>query len=191
VPTWLIWLSLLTLPWTLNFSTHIVNPSYVLAAGVVFFFGFFEATPVLTHRILRSGVAWSMMGAGLLTMVQLHMSWVLLVPYVVAAMVSFVLAAEPHRPARPEVLARAAAAFVAGAAIPASLLVPTFGPKYLDSSGATLATREVVVKQILQPGESRTWSDVADGLIPAGTGEGTIEIVGAEKVIPRRVTTTR
>ena len=27
VPTWLIWLSLLTLPWTLNFSTHVVNPS--------------------------------------------------------------------------------------------------------------------------------------------------------------------
>jgi hypothetical protein len=124
VPTWLIWLSLLTLPWTLNFSTHVVNPSYVLAAGAVFFVGFFEATPVLTHRIVRSSLAWSMMGAGLLAMVQLHMSWVLLVPYVVAAMASLVLAAKDAR-GRVGALARAAAALVAGAAIPASLLVPT------------------------------------------------------------------
>ena len=118
VPTWLIWLSLLTLPWTLNFSTHVVNPSYVLAAGVIFFVGFFEAAPVLTHRIVRPGLAWAMMGAGLLAMMQLHMSWVLLVPYVVAALVSLVLA-------DPQGLVRAGVAFVAGAAVPASLLVPT------------------------------------------------------------------
>jgi hypothetical protein len=82
VPRWLIWTSLLTLPWTLNFSTHVVNPSYVLAGAVVFFVGFFEATPhlMLTRRILPFGLAWSMMGAGLLWVMQIHMSWVLLVP---------------------------------------------------------------------------------------------------------------
>ena len=62
-----------------------------------------------------------MMGAGLLAMVQLHMSWVLLVPYIVAAALSLVFV----EGARPVALAHAAAAFVAGAAIPASLLAPT------------------------------------------------------------------
>ena len=125
VPTWLIWLSLLTLPWTLNFSTHIVNPSYVLAAGAIFFVGFFEATPVLTHRIVPSGLAWSMMGAGLLSMMQLHMSWVLLVPYARCRDGLARLRTDGARGSRAAGVARAAAAFVAGAAIPASLLVPT------------------------------------------------------------------
>jgi hypothetical protein len=35
----------MTLPWVLEFSTHIVNPSYVLAPAVMFFIGFFEAVP--------------------------------------------------------------------------------------------------------------------------------------------------
>ncbi|HEX8355709.1 MAG TPA: hypothetical protein VF611_22570, partial [Pyrinomonadaceae bacterium] len=29
-PRWFVWGWLLTAPWTLNFSTHVVNPSYVL-----------------------------------------------------------------------------------------------------------------------------------------------------------------
>jgi hypothetical protein len=66
-----------------------------------------------------------------------------------------------------------------------------FATKYLDSSGTPLATREVVVKQILQPGESRSWSDVADGRVPEGVAQGAIAIVGAEKVIPRRVAQER
>jgi hypothetical protein len=55
VPRWLIWTSLFTLPWTLNFSTHIVNPSYVLPAQVMFFVGFFEAMPqaVAADRVIH------------------------------------------------------------------------------------------------------------------------------------------
>jgi hypothetical protein len=120
VPRWLIWTSLFTLPWTLNFSTHIVNPSYVLAGAVMFFVGFFEAMPQLSRRIVSFTVAWSMMGAGLLFVMQLHMSWVLLVPYVAAALLSVALTER-----RVRAIASAIGAFAAGAAIPGILLAPT------------------------------------------------------------------
>src|SRR5450432_192103 len=31
LPSWFVWTWLLTCPWTLNLSTHIYNPSYLLA----------------------------------------------------------------------------------------------------------------------------------------------------------------
>ena len=120
VPRWLIWTSLFTLPWTLNFSTHIVNPSYVLAGAVMFFVGFFEGMPHLSRRIVPVAVAWSMMGAGLLFVMQMHLSWVLLVPYVLAALMSVAMTER-----RPQAVGSAVVAFSAGAAIPGSLLVPT------------------------------------------------------------------
>ncbi len=52
VPRWLVWGWAMTVPWTLQFSTHITNPSYVLAGAVVFFLGFFEVLPAI-----RSGCA--------------------------------------------------------------------------------------------------------------------------------------
>jgi hypothetical protein len=57
---------------------------------------------------------------------------------------------------------------------------------YTDQAGTVLETREFVIKQILQPGESRTWVDVTDGWIPATASNETMTIVGAEKSIPRR-----
>lgn len=126
VPRWLIWTSLLTLPWTLNFSTHVVNPSYVLAGAVVFFVGFFEATPQLMRRILPFGLAWLMMGAGLLWVMQIHMSWVLLVPYVIAAIVSVAVGERAVLGmTRSTAVVQALLAFAVGAAIPGSLLIPT------------------------------------------------------------------
>ena len=35
LPRWLLWGWLFTLPWTLELSTHIINPSYVLPASVI------------------------------------------------------------------------------------------------------------------------------------------------------------
>ena len=37
LPRWLVWGWLMTVPWTLQYSTHIINPSYVLPAAIVFF----------------------------------------------------------------------------------------------------------------------------------------------------------
>jgi hypothetical protein len=127
LPRWLIWGWLLTAPWTLNFSTHIVNPSYVLPGAIVFFIGFFETIPALGRRLIHPTLAFAMMGFGLGWLVQIHLSWVLLPPFAVAA---FVLAArsQPGK-ALPLLLA-----FSLGCLLSGSLLIPTivkYGPAAL------------------------------------------------------------
>ena len=119
VPRWLIWTSLFVLPWTLNFSTHVVNPSYVLAGAILFFVGFFEAIPSLSRAILRPWLAWAFMGFGMFWIPQLHMSWVLLPPFVAAALVMTV------RSAGARAMGAALAGFAVGALLPAILMLPT------------------------------------------------------------------
>src|SRR5260221_7646822 len=43
------WIALL--PWTLNDSTHMYNPCYLLIGSVLFFVGFMEAVPALTIKV--------------------------------------------------------------------------------------------------------------------------------------------
>ncbi len=119
LPGWFVWGSLLTLPWTLNFSTNVVNPSYVLAGSIVFFVGAFEALPSLRREVLPLPAAHFMMGFGLLWVAQLHLSGVLLVPFLLLA-----LWARVREGARD--LLMAALGTAAGAALPGSLLLPTF-----------------------------------------------------------------
>lgn len=124
VPRWLVWTGLLTLPWTLNFSTHIVNTSYILPGAIVFFVGFLEAAPSVRVGLLPRFVAWAFIGAGLFFLVQIHMSWVLLPPYVAFAAIDLLV-----RDRRSAVVA--APAFATGAILTGSLLLPTllhFGP---------------------------------------------------------------
>jgi hypothetical protein len=118
VPKWVVWGALLTLPWTLNFSTHVVNVSYVLPGALIFFVGFLEAAPSFRIGALPAALAWLLMGAGLSFLVQFHMSWVLLPAYVVAAAVD---QARRH----PKALVPAAGAFVAGALVTGSVILPT------------------------------------------------------------------
>jgi hypothetical protein len=123
VPRWLIWSSLFVLPWTLNFSTHVVNPSYVLCGAVLFFTGFFETVPAISRRIIDARLAWALMGFGLFWILQLHMSWVLLPPFVIAAFVLGLRGGESATRARP--VANAFIGFIAGSAVPAMFLLPT------------------------------------------------------------------
>jgi len=55
----------MSLPWTLEFSTHVTNPSYLLAPVLVFFIGFFEALPTFRLAKVRVPIAFLMMGAAL------------------------------------------------------------------------------------------------------------------------------
>ena len=128
VPEWIVWSALLTLPWTLNFSTHIVNTSYILPGAVVFFVGFFEASPTFRIGALPFSLAWLAMGAGLLFLVQIHMSWVLLPAYALFA------AADLWRHS-PKALWPAAAAFVVGAACTGLTLVPTLSRYGITAGG--------------------------------------------------------
>src|SRR5437588_656367 len=51
-PAWFVWGWLLTAPWTLNFSTHVVNPSYVLPGGILFFVGALETYPATRRGLV-------------------------------------------------------------------------------------------------------------------------------------------
>ena len=132
MPRWLIWGWFLTIPWTLQYSTHVINPSYVLPAAVVFFIGFFEAVPPFRLGTIRPSIAYAMMGAAVTWVMQIHMSWPLLLPYVAYA--GFSTRAEGTR-----ALAVRALAFLAGALVPGIFLIPTwihFGLR--AGSGGTL-----------------------------------------------------
>jgi hypothetical protein len=88
LPAWLVWGWLMTVPWTLEYGTHIMNPSYLLAPAVMFFLGFFEAVPVFRIGRIRGPIAFAMMGAATIFVLQVHMSWPLLLPYVAVAWLS-------------------------------------------------------------------------------------------------------
>jgi len=81
LPKSLVFLWILTCPWTLNFSTHIINPSYVLPAGIIFFIAFLETTKISTNWF-NYKVAFFLMGFSFFWIFQLHMSWILLVVFI-------------------------------------------------------------------------------------------------------------
>ncbi|MCA1621950.1 MAG: hypothetical protein LC795_22285 [Acidobacteria bacterium] len=129
LPRWFVWGWLLTSPWTLNLSTVIYNPSYMLAGGILFFVGALEVFPVTRRRLLPPRLANASMGFALFWSMQLHLSWVVLAPYALAA-----LALQFREGARRGLAALAW--FAAGAAPAAALLVPTY-LKYGPGAGAT------------------------------------------------------
>ena len=118
MPSWLVWGWLMTVPWTLEFSTHIINPSYVLAPAIVFFLGFFETVPAFRIGKLGTPVAFARMGASLVWILQIHMSWPLLLPYVAFAWLS-----RWQEGARK--LAIDATGFAVGAVVVGTVLLPT------------------------------------------------------------------
>ncbi len=128
LPRWFVWGWLLTSPWTLNLSTVIYNPSYMLAGGILFFVGALEVYPFTRRGLVPPRLANASMGLALFWSMQLHMSWVVLAPYALAA-----LALQFREGARRGFAALAC--FAAGAAPPAALLVPTY-VKYGLSAGA-------------------------------------------------------
>ncbi len=119
LPRWLVWGWLLFIPWTLCYGTHVLNPDYELCAAIVFFVGFFEAVPRSSLRLIPAPLAHVMMGAALFWILQIHMSWPLLGPFLLFALWSQLrLGVKPF--------ARALAGLFLGSALTASTLVPTF-----------------------------------------------------------------
>jgi hypothetical protein len=119
LPRWLVWGWLLFIPWTLCYGTHVMNPDYVLCAAIAFFVGFFETAPRLRRGLIPAAAAHVMMGAAVFWIMQIHMSWPLLGPFVVYAWWS-AMREGPRR------LAVALVAFLAGSALTGSVLLPTF-----------------------------------------------------------------
>jgi hypothetical protein len=134
-PRWLIWGWFLTIPWTLQFSAHMINTSYILAPAIVFFLGFFEAVPSLSLRRLPAPLAFAFMGLAIVWLAQIHMSWPLLLPFAAGAWIG-------RRGGGAGAMAAAAAAFVAGALVPGMLLLPTLA-RYGFSAGSGGVTRNL------------------------------------------------
>src|SRR5438874_5338832 len=119
LPRWFVWSWLLTAPWTLNPSTHIYNPSYVLPGAVLFFISALETYLFLSCGLVPRRWANFMMGLALFWIMQFHLSWVVLVPYV---LLSFYLQTrELGRRVFSSIVW-----FAGGAAITGSFLIPSF-----------------------------------------------------------------
>jgi len=119
IPAWFVWTWLFIAPWTICLSTQITNPSYVLPGAIVFFVGAIETYPFLAQRLIPLRRANFMMGFGLCWIMQFHLSWVILIPYVALSL--FLQFKKGGRQAGSR-----ASWIVVGAALPASLLIPTF-----------------------------------------------------------------
>jgi hypothetical protein len=118
-PKWFVWSWLLTAPWTLNVSTQTYNPSYVLPGAILFFVGAIETYPFLSRKLIPREWANLMMGISLFWIMQFHLSWVVLVPYV--ALSFYFQIKETGRAAVKSILW-----FAGGAIISGSFLLPTF-----------------------------------------------------------------
>ena len=119
IPKWFIWTWLLTAPWTLNLSTHVINPSYVLFGAILFFVGAIETYPFLTRNLVPLHWANLMMGLALFWVMQFHMSWVILVPFL---LVSFYF---QYRQQGLAVL-KSLGWFAVGVILTGSFLIPTY-----------------------------------------------------------------
>jgi hypothetical protein len=73
---------------------------------------------------------------------------------------------------------------IRNASATAAYLDIRYTTRYRDASGAELTTRQGVIKEILQPGVTRAWDDLTDGMVPAGAMNAALLLDGAEKCIP-------
>ncbi len=116
-PFVLTWISLL--PWTLNRSTHVFNPSYLLFGSVLFFVGFLEALPGFSAKRIPPVPAFAMMGFGLFWNMQFHGSWIFL-PVFTAGVFLLRRRKGSGSPAGEMI------GLAAGSLVPAVFLLPTF-----------------------------------------------------------------
>ena len=79
-PQWLLVIWIMTCPWAMLYTTKVVNPSYVLPFAILFFIGLFETCSFFETMIIAPSLSFFLMGLSTTAILQLHMSWVLLVP---------------------------------------------------------------------------------------------------------------
>ncbi len=68
------------LPWTLHMGASVYNPSYLFLGSTLFFIGLMESIPGFSLNRIPPGMSFALMGFGLFWDMQLHYSWVLLLP---------------------------------------------------------------------------------------------------------------
>ena len=120
IPKLLIWLWVFFTPWSICYFTRIINPSYVVPGAILFFIGVFEIYPFLTKNLIPKNLAYLMIGFGFFWIFQLHLSWVLLIPYILGA-IYFLLKSKEKK-----IILSRGGYFLLGCAITFSTLAPTY-----------------------------------------------------------------
>lgn len=128
-PKWIVWGWLFFCPWTMNFSTSVINPSYILFGAVLFFVSALEIIPGIKQGVIKERWAFAVQGFSFFWIYQLHLSWVLLVPVI------FYVVLVSRKPFKR--LCTNAAFFVLGAVPMLFLIVPTFIEFGLLGTGST------------------------------------------------------
>ncbi|MFM7024174.1 MAG: hypothetical protein ACKOXB_14470 [Flavobacteriales bacterium] len=118
IPKWLIWTIVLTTTWVMHFSTRVVNPSYVLLFSIPFFISFLEIIEVYKDAFMKKGLAFFTMGIATTLVMQIHMSWVLLLPFTGFAFLYLLKNTPKH-------FIKYGVFYVLGALIGAATLIPT------------------------------------------------------------------
>ena len=78
-PKWLVWGIFSLNAWGLQFSTNIVNPSYLMITSCLFLFAFLESLDRFSLRLIQKKYTFIIMGFCLGWTMQLHASWTILV----------------------------------------------------------------------------------------------------------------
>ena len=131
LPRWFIFLWICSLSWTLDFGCRVVNPSYTLIFSIPFFIALLEILPVYETKLLNKDFAFFLLGICPALIMQLHLSFVLLIPFWLLAFF-FELKNFPGI----KKLAWHLFFFLIGIAIGISTLLPTFFLKHPAPSAA-------------------------------------------------------
>lgn len=129
IPKWFLWIWILTAPWALTYSTHIENPSYLLPVSILFFVCIWEIFPIYEHKLVDTHWAFFGTGFSLFWVMQLHLSWVLMIPYL---FLGFMIKLKNR-----ELTRKAGLYFLGGSLLSACTLIPTLWMFGLKSSGGT------------------------------------------------------
>ena len=111
----------------MQFSPRIVNPSYVMIFAIPFFIGFIEIIELFGKRILKKSWLFFTLGLATTCIMQLHLSWILLLPFTGYAFLHILLREKKE-------LIKSGCLYVLGLAIGISTLIPTL--LFPDPSGA-------------------------------------------------------
>jgi hypothetical protein len=79
---WFIFPWVLTAPWFIHYSTSMINLSYSIAAGDLFFVAFLETLPALSLRWIPLPWANALMGFSFSWWMQFHRTWIILPPMI-------------------------------------------------------------------------------------------------------------
>lgn len=81
IPKWIVWVLVMTTPWAMYYSTRVVNPSYAILFSIPFFICALDLLSIYKKPLINKGLALFTLGITTTLIMQLHMSWVLLVPF--------------------------------------------------------------------------------------------------------------